>query len=178
MQIAILLYHLFLLSRITSPWPHIPSTYFLKNYITLSYVCLEREMATHSSTLAWKIPWTEEPGRLQSMGSQRVGHDWATSLSLSRLTKHTGNKGETWHFSERGLFFFFAISAATFLQDDVHNYEYLELEAHFKNQSFTLIDIPTLFAGWERKHHLWSGAARSFQELFSLGPFLHLLYSW
>ena len=39
-------------------------------------------MAPHSSTLAWKIPWTEEPGRLQSMGSQRVGHDWATSLSL------------------------------------------------------------------------------------------------
>ena len=36
---------------------------------------LEREMATHSSTLAWKIPWTEEPGGLQSMGSQRVGHD-------------------------------------------------------------------------------------------------------
>ena len=37
-------------------------------------------MAPHSSTLAWKIPWTEEPGRLQSMGSLRVGHDWATSL--------------------------------------------------------------------------------------------------
>ena len=36
---------------------------------------LEKEMATHSSTLAWKIPWTEEPGRLQSMGLQRVGHD-------------------------------------------------------------------------------------------------------
>ena len=36
---------------------------------------LEKETATHSSTLAWKIPWTEEPGRLQSMGSQRVGHD-------------------------------------------------------------------------------------------------------
>ena len=36
---------------------------------------LEKEMATHSSTLAWKIPWTEEPGRLQSMGSQSVGHD-------------------------------------------------------------------------------------------------------
>ena len=43
---------------------------------------LEKEMATHSSTLAWKIPWTEEPGRLQSMGSQRVGHDWVTSLSF------------------------------------------------------------------------------------------------
>ena len=39
-------------------------------------------MAPHSSTLAWKIPWTEEPGRLQSMGSLRVGHDWMTSLSL------------------------------------------------------------------------------------------------
>ncbi len=38
-------------------------------------ISLEKEMATHSSTLAWKIPWTEEPGRLQSMGSQRVGHD-------------------------------------------------------------------------------------------------------
>ena len=36
---------------------------------------LEKEMASHSSTLAWKIPWTEEPGGLQSMGSQRVGHD-------------------------------------------------------------------------------------------------------
>ena len=36
---------------------------------------LEKEMATYSSTLAWKIPWTEEPGRLQAMGSQRVGHD-------------------------------------------------------------------------------------------------------
>jgi len=42
----------------------------------------EKAMAPHSSTLAWKIPWTEDPGRLQSMGSLRVGHDWATSLSL------------------------------------------------------------------------------------------------
>ena len=43
----------------------------------------EKAMAPHSSTLAWKIPWTEEPGGLQSMGSLRVGHDWATSLWLS-----------------------------------------------------------------------------------------------
>ena len=41
---------------------------------------LEKEMATHSSILAWKIPWTEELGKLQSMGLQRVTHDWATSL--------------------------------------------------------------------------------------------------
>ena len=42
---------------------------------------LEEEMATHSSILAWRVPWTEEPGRLQSMGSQRVGRDWATEHS-------------------------------------------------------------------------------------------------
>ena len=42
----------------------------------------EKAMAPHSSTLSWKIPWTEEPGRLQPMGSLRVGHDWVTSLWL------------------------------------------------------------------------------------------------
>ena len=42
----------------------------------------EKAMATQSSALAWKIPWTEEPGRLQSMGSHRIGHKWVTSLSL------------------------------------------------------------------------------------------------
>ena len=47
---------------------------------------LEKEMATHSSTLAWKIPRTEEPGGLQTMGSQRVGHDWVTSFSLFSLS--------------------------------------------------------------------------------------------
>ena len=45
-------------------------------------LCTEKAMAPHSSTFAWKIPGTEEPGRLQSMGSQRVRHNWATSLSL------------------------------------------------------------------------------------------------
>ena len=50
---------------------------------------LEEEMATHSSTLAWRIPWTEEPGGLQSMGSQRVGHDWAPDQQqhLSKLAE-------------------------------------------------------------------------------------------
>ena len=47
-------------------------------------------MAPHSSILAWKIPWTEEPGRLQSMGSRRVGHDWTTSL-LSYIGEGNGN---------------------------------------------------------------------------------------
>ena len=49
--------------------------------IILSLQFVEKAVALHSSTLAWKIPWTEEPGRLQSLGSLRVRHDWATSLS-------------------------------------------------------------------------------------------------
>ena len=51
----------------------------------------EKAMASHSSTLAWKIPWVEEPSRLQSMGLLRVGHDWATSLSLSCIGEGNGN---------------------------------------------------------------------------------------
>ena len=56
---------------------------------------LEKEMAIHSSTIAWKIPWTEEPGRLESMGSQRVKHSWATSLHTRRTAGLPGD-------SERG----------------------------------------------------------------------------
>ena len=62
---------------------------------------LEKEMETHSSTLAWKIPWAEKPGGLQSMGSQRVGHDWATSLTsllcYQRNRKEAGlGRGKNW----------------------------------------------------------------------------------
>ena len=56
---------------------------------------LEKEMATHSSTLAWKIPWMEKPGRLQSMGLQRIGHDWTTSLSLSHHFRRA-SQGAQW----------------------------------------------------------------------------------
>ena len=55
---------------------------------------LEKEMAIHSSTLAWKIPWTEEPDRLQSLGLQRVRHDWATSLSLSNYGGGNEDNGD------------------------------------------------------------------------------------
>ena len=61
-------------------WPATVHMVSVFNYT--SVFLLEKAMATHSSILAWKIPWTEEPGRLQSMGLLRVGHDWATSLSL------------------------------------------------------------------------------------------------
>ena len=66
-----------------------PIKTFLQNYSSWNIdmcMCItiysEKAMAPHSSTLVWKIPWTEEPGRLQSMGSLRVGHDRATSLLL------------------------------------------------------------------------------------------------
>ena len=54
---------------------------------------LEKEMATYSSILTWEIPWTEEPGGLQSMGLQRVGHDWGTSLSF--FLSHQGSPIQT-----------------------------------------------------------------------------------
>ena len=55
---------------------------FIDSVVFVLVCLLEKAMAPHSSTLAWKIPWTEEPVRLQSMGSLRVRQDWATSLSL------------------------------------------------------------------------------------------------
>ena len=71
---------------------------------------LEKEMATHSSILAWRIPWMEGPGRLQSTGSQRVRHDWVNSLSvfLSIQNKKLKNKkGINWgvNITHKGLWF-------------------------------------------------------------------------
>ena len=63
-----------------------PAADWIHRFGTCSYRGPEKAMASHSSTLAWKIPWTEEPDRLQSMRSLRVGHYWATSLSLSLFT--------------------------------------------------------------------------------------------
>ena len=67
--------------------PHYSLGLFMSHFKQWILLCrsmlrLEKAMAPHSSTLAWTIPWTEEPGGLQSMGSLGVGHDWATSLSL------------------------------------------------------------------------------------------------
>ena len=70
---------------------HVLSISFLSKSDTIEYIrpdlsqmhfSTKKAMAPHSSTLAWKIPWMEEPGGLQSMGSLRVGHDWATSLTF------------------------------------------------------------------------------------------------
>ena len=62
---------------------HHEEAVYMCSFLWLSSISLlEKAMAPQSSILAWKIPWTEEPGRLQSMGSLTVRHDWATSLSL------------------------------------------------------------------------------------------------
>ena len=73
------------------PIPCIASSSRRLHLFISSCLLVEKAMATHSSTLAWKIPWAEEPGRLQSMGSRRVRHDWATSLSLSFIGEGNGD---------------------------------------------------------------------------------------
>ena len=86
---------------------------------------LEKEMAINSKTIAWKIPWTEEPGGLQSMGSQRVGHNWVTSLTHSFLVhlylkiKYTyigSNKLLSfYHFYGQWILFFFVFNLRKFV---------------------------------------------------------------
>ena len=73
-------------SLLPSPVWSLPICFF-------SWTWLEKATATHSSTLAWKIPWMEEPGRLQSMGSLGVGHYWVTSRSLFTFM-HWRRKGQ------------------------------------------------------------------------------------
>ena len=55
---------------------------------------LEKVMAPHSSTLAWKIPWMEEPGRLQSMGLHRIGHDWSDLAAAANATLSEAESAE------------------------------------------------------------------------------------
>ena len=91
---------------------------------------LERKMAPHSSILAWRIPWREEPGWLQSKGSKRVGHDWATILSfILKWSNPEESKGRTLGMLSRawGMWFwgscsFLPISTPTWEQapDTVH----------------------------------------------------------
>ena len=87
-----------------TPWSEFSNAAYNKNcksYFELHKFRAEWEkaMATHSSTLAWKIPWTEGPGGLQSMGSLGVGHDWETSLSLFTFYFHALEKEMATHSS-------------------------------------------------------------------------------
>ena len=78
----------------TCPWKNQGYMQGYSIHITIYPILVydsEKAMAPHSSTLAWKIPWMEEPGRLQSMGSLAVRHNWVTSLSLSCIGEGNGN---------------------------------------------------------------------------------------
>ena len=83
-------------TRLPGPWDSpgkntgVGNTYILST-LGLLISKAEKAMAPHSSTVAWKIPWMDEPGRLQSMGSRRVGHNWVTSLSLFAFMHGEGN---------------------------------------------------------------------------------------
>ena len=79
--------------NISLPQARIKSKYQMENFFHGVIINLEKAMAPHSSTLAWKILWTEEPGRLHTMGSLRIRHNWATSLyfSLSCIGEGNGN---------------------------------------------------------------------------------------
>ena len=68
---------------------------------------LEKGKGTHSSILAWRIPWTEEPGGLQSMGSQRILSNWVTSLSLSFHKSYCENLQNTWDYYNNILYLFY-----------------------------------------------------------------------
>ena len=84
-------------------WERLPTPVFCPENSMDYTVHAEKATATHSSTLAWTIPWTEEPGRLQSMGSQRVGRNWATSLSLSCIGEGNGNPLQCSHPNLTGV---------------------------------------------------------------------------
>ena len=81
---------------------------------------LEKETATHSSSLAWRIPWTKEPGRLQSMGSQRVGNDWATLLTSSTHPPPRHSPHESAHALDSGSLCF-SMPTSFIASGDVNN---------------------------------------------------------
>ena len=83
---------------------------------------LEKEMAIHSNTIAWKIPWTEETGRLHSMGSQRVRHNWATSLTHScHFLGFPGSSAGWGRFSGEGICYPLQYSWASMVAQMVKN---------------------------------------------------------
>ena len=86
-------------SKLHLPGPALDPLLKFRHFNVPSPPIWEKAMAPHSSTLAWKIPWMEEPGRLQSMGSLRVGLNWTTSLSLSTFHFHALEKEMATHSS-------------------------------------------------------------------------------
>ena len=115
---------------------------------------LEREKATHSSTLTWKTPWTEKPGRLQSIGLQSVRHDWETSLSLLCL----GTLDQTIKLIYISEYFFYVCSLLKSTVTSAVRMVFLSLfqfsSAHFSLSVQSLITSPQGGDGLPVHHHL------------------------
>ena len=112
------------------------------------------EMATHSSTLAWKIPWMEEPHRLQSMGRKRVGHNWATSLSLSFQSLLE----LTFFYSTFAILFFFTVLSKLkhLLPEDLCTYSFHSVLVFSYSVSTSLFQLLAfLIRGYARSITWW-----------------------
>ena len=115
---------------------------------------LEKEMATNSSILAWKIPWMEKPGGLQSMGLQRVRHDWVTDTNHLRISLETNSE-------------ITVTSPQLFL---------IIINCSFSNTSVSF--CPTLFARTHSQADLGLGSGRAFLITLPPPPALPSLLSW
>ena len=102
-------------------------------YSALTLLCLEKEIETHSSTLAWRIPLTEEPGGLQSMGSQRVEHDGGTSLSLHNSLLYLQMSRDSFPF------------LCSYCFSQKQSFSSLSSCNHFKSKFFTLYIYQSAF---------------------------------
>ena len=112
---------------------------------------LEKEMATHYSTLAWKIPWMEKPGELQSLGLQRVRHDWVTSLSPF-----------TFHLF--GTLLFFRWSSGCWQFDLWFLYLFWNQLEHLEVHDSRLLAKEFLISLWER--WVWSYTFNFLQRMY------------
>ena len=121
---------------------------------------LEKEMVTHFSILAWKIPWTEELGWLLSMVSQRVGHDWVTSLSLSfKITDKT--KYHVKQIRAVGLCCSLCMCPLPILEKDVYRGWYT-CTCWWPAAFFFSTEVPQRRCKF--KHPCWSLAVRTFPD--------------
>ena len=115
---------------------------------------LEKEMAAHSTILAWKIPWMKEPGGLQSVGSQRVGHDWATNTH-TKFWKFSGIVSSNIFSEQFPLFLRLLMDILISLTD---HWGSLRLSTLFSYSDFFLFHNPSTW------HMLWLPMKHQFQR--------------
>ena len=150
-------------------WNKLIISYWLKS---------EKAMAPHSSTFAWKIPWAEEPGRLQSMGSLRVGHDWATSLPLftfmhwRKMATHSSTLA--WRIPRMG-----EPDGLPSMGSHRVRHDWSDLAAATLHCNFTCLGAARRLCCVHRKEPLWSGSSlgtQSKQFTVNLGRHTNKIY--